>query len=218
MKIYLLPGLGYDHRIFQRLKLPDANISFSNWIEPLPYEPIANYAERISEHFVHDQQPIVLIGHSLGGIVAQEIANIIPIEKIILIASIRSREELPFYFKMIKPLYMGNLFTKNLCLKTIKYWGKDHGFITESDQQLFKDMVGNQSNSYLKWAINTLSSWKGAPAKNNTKVIQIHGSNDKTFPIKHLNKVDEIVENGSHIFVYQKPEIASKLIATHLLS
>ena len=40
MKIYLLPGLGFDHRIFARLDLGGLDVEYINWIEPKDKEPI----------------------------------------------------------------------------------------------------------------------------------------------------------------------------------
>jgi len=34
MKAYLLLGLGFDHRIFDRLDLGSLDVEYLNWIEP----------------------------------------------------------------------------------------------------------------------------------------------------------------------------------------
>lgn len=132
---------------------------YLNWIEPKKNESIKDYAIRFSKRIDFDNGAVILIGHSLGGIIAQEISAIKPVEKIILISSIKSRAELPIHFKIMKPLGMYKLFSKKLTAKTIKYWGKYHDYITPTEQSLVIDMVNKQSNNYLKWALKQLSIW-----------------------------------------------------------
>ncbi|MGB0789747.1 MAG: alpha/beta hydrolase, partial [Marinirhabdus sp.] len=131
---------------------------------------------------------------------------------IILISSIKSRKELPLFFKLVKPLKLSTLFTKKLCTKTVKYWGKNHGFETKSEKDLFKSMVGKHTNFYLQWALRELSSWHGPKISPQTKIVHIHGTNDRTLPYKLVSKPDFTIENGSHICVLKKPEKISALI------
>lgn len=213
MKIFLIPGLGYDHRIFENLDLSTFDAMFINWLEPSLNESIRDYAKRISEKIENTDKKIILIGHSLGGIISQEIASFRKIDKIILISSIKSRRELPFFFKIIKPLRLDKFFTKELSIKTVKYWGKSHGFHTPQEHDLFKSMVGNQTNTYLQWALRALSAWQTPSLPKTTKLIQIHGTDDKTFPFKLINHPDIILEQGSHIMVYkQGPKMTDLII------
>lgn len=212
MKVYLIPGLGYDCRIFERLNLEEFDVTEMNWIEPKANEKIHHYAQRMFPTVMHPTEKIVLIGHSLGGIVSQEIASVNQIEKVILISSIQSREEIPLNVKLIKPFRISKLFTKELSLKTVKYWGKSHGFETESDKDLFRSMVGKHTNVYLQWALRELSSWHEPNISSQTEIIHIHGTNDKTLPYKLVKKPDFTIEHGSHICVLKKAEKVSEII------
>lgn len=212
MKVILIPGLGYDHRIFSKLHLSTLKIEALNWIEPKKNENIHHYALRLYEQIDHSTEDIILIGQSLGGIMAQEIASSRPVKMIIIISSITSRKQLPFHFKIIKPLRIYKLFTKELSINSIKYWGKAHGFVNAEEIALFKSMLHKQTNTYLQWALRALSIWKEPEVLAPTKVLQIHGTNDQTFPIRLLKKVDKIVDGGSHIMVYKKPDQISEII------
>jgi len=216
MKIILIPGLGYDYQIFKNLNLMDFETECLNWIEPKPKENIHEYSQRIFKSIENDSTEITIIGHSLGGIVAQEIASIKKIHKIILISSIKTRKEMPFFFKIIKPLNLEKLFTKEICIKTVNFWGKNHGFETKNDKELFKNMVGKQTNKYLQWALKELSLWKEPKIPNSTRIIQIHGSNDKTFPIKKIRNPDIVIENGSHIVVYKQAKRISEILTEQI--
>ncbi|QHI36378.1 hypothetical protein IMCC3317_17400 [Kordia antarctica] len=212
MRIILIPGLGYDHQIFQNLDLTGFEVEYLNWIEPKKGEKIHEYSQRLFSNVKKSTEKTILIGHSLGGIVSQEIASVHQIEKIILLSSIKSRKELSLWFKLVKPLRLDIFFTKGICVKTIKFWGKSHGFETDSEKELFKNMIGKQSNNYLQWALRELSSWKGVKITNQTEIIHIHGTNDKTLPYKLVYKPDFTIENGSHICVFKKADEITELI------
>ena len=97
--IYMLAGLGLDPRAFEKLKFHSDTVYYLDWIEPLPHEKIAHYAKRLIElqmDSVHQKGPIILIGHSFGGVMMQEIAQQLgDIQKVILISSIHSQKEKP---------------------------------------------------------------------------------------------------------------------------
>jgi len=216
LRIILIPGLGYDCRIFENLELSDFDTECLNWIEPKPNEKINEYSQRIFNQIDNADKKTILIGHSLGGIVAQEIASVNRIDLIILISSIKSRREMPRSIRMVKPFYLYKLFTKKSSINTVKFWGKKHGFVTKKEKELFKSMVGKQTNRYLQWALRELSLWQEPKIPNSTKIMQIHGTNDKTFPIKLIDNPDVVVENGSHIFVYKQAKKATELISERI--
>ena len=212
MKIYLLPGLGYDCRIFENLDFKDWDVKCLNWIEPNQNEGLNQYAKRMFGDALNTKDKVVLIGHSLGAIVAQEIATVTKIEKIILISSIKSRQELPRRFKVIAPLQLHKLFTKELGIKTIKYWGEKHGFENSIERELFKSMIGNQTNKYLQWALKALSRWKTPILPKETSIFQVHGTHDKTFPLKLIKSPNALIKNGSHIMLYNQYQELNKIL------
>jgi pimeloyl-ACP methyl ester carboxylesterase len=192
--------------------LPNIDTFCLNWIEPNPNEKINDYSKRMINQIDISKDDVTLVGHSFGGVVAQEIASIRRISQIILISSIKSRREMPYMFKLLRPLFLYKIFSKKISTRTIKFWGKTHGFETKKDMTLFNSMVNNQSNNYLQWALKELSSWQEPSIPNTTKLTQIHGTDDKTFPIKLIDKPNISIQNGSHIFIYKQPEIVSELI------
>ncbi len=208
---YLLPGLGFDHRIFSKLNLPEGNINYLDWQEPHQREHLTDYAFRVSGGLSETEQPKVLLGHSFGGVLAQEIAKVRQIDRVILLSSIRSRAELPGFFKVVGKLGLHAVFTKKSTFATFGFWAKKHGYDTEEKQQLFKNMVGQQSDHYLRWALRSLSNWQGLDGLE-TPVSQIHGDCDRTFPIQILAKPDHVVKGGSHMMVYDRGEEVSQLI------
>ena len=212
INIYMVPGLGFDHRIFENLQLDAVNVQYINWMEPKAKEKIEDYALRMSEKIKEEKGGIVLIGHSFGGIICQEIIKYKKVEKIILISSIRSELENPFHFKVIAPLFLHKLLRKSLFVNTVKFWGKYQGYETVQEQGLFKSMVSSYSDNYLQWAIHALSTWKMKRMETSTPIIQIHGKKDKAFPLRSIKRPDYVVEEGGHFMVYQQPGVLSQII------
>lgn len=203
-KLYLLPGLGFDERIFERLDLSSFDHEFINWIEPLSKETIESYAERMAAPIVDEDNEIVLIGHSMGGVIAQEIACLKTIKTVVLLSSVKSEKELPFYFKLVKWLQLHTFFVKWLAIYTVWIWGRYHDFVSKADKALLKSMVAKNSNSYLKWALKTLARWKSPVLPSHTQLIQLHGTKDRTFFYKKIEQPHIAVAGGSHIMLYQQ--------------
>ena len=179
---------------------------------------ISSYASRLSEDIDDNGgEEIVIIGHSLGGVMASEIARIKKVNQIILISSIRSSKENPFQFRIIKPLGIHHLFTKKLTFSTFKYWAKQSDYETEEEQDLFKKMVSGYSDNYLKWALKTLSIWRCQPLDSQTKVFQIHGDRDKNFPIRNLKNIDRVIKNAGHFMAYKRADEIEGIIKEILI-
>jgi len=213
-KIYLLPGLAFDHRIFQHLDLKGHDVEFIDWIDPLHDESIRGYASRLAAK-IDSSRPAVLIGHSFGGVISQEIAGLMEIEKIILISSIRSKRENALNLKAVAPLGLHKIISKALILKTFPLWSRGHGYESEKEQTLFKDMIARQSGYYFKWSLKQLSIWEGS-SNLKTPIVQIHGEKDKTFPIHLIENPTAVVKAGCHFMVYKQPGTISQLIKDNL--
>src|SRR6185295_12662907 len=102
MEIYILSGLGADERVFKSIDFGNHEIHFIQWVPPLLNESIEEYSKRISTQ-IKSPRPI-LIGLSFGGMMAVAISKHIETEKIILIASAKTKKEIPFYFRTIGAL------------------------------------------------------------------------------------------------------------------
>ncbi|MGN7784629.1 hypothetical protein ACTJIJ_08885 [Niabella sp. 22666] len=97
-KIYVFSGLGVDRRVFNNIDFGDLDIAHVEWIDPEPEEPLVHYAQRIAANRIIPHS--TLIGLSFGGMLSVEIAKLIPVDKIILIASAKTKNELPRGFLM----------------------------------------------------------------------------------------------------------------------
>lgn len=102
--LYIFSGLGVDERVSKNIDFTGFNVTFINWIKPIPTENIEDYAKRLTTQ-IHTEKP-VLIGLSFGGMMAVEVAKLISTQRIILIASAKTYTEIPFYFRWLGYLKM----------------------------------------------------------------------------------------------------------------
>src|ERR1700760_4148935 len=95
MNTYFISGIGADERMFTHIRLPDEfEIRHIHWIEPDRNETLPSYAHRLANQ-IDTTKPFALIGFSLGGIMAVEIAKILKPVCTILISSIPVSASLP---------------------------------------------------------------------------------------------------------------------------
>lgn len=210
--IACIPGLGFTSAVYRKVDWGDHQPIMLEWLEPAAYdEPIQAYAQRMLDQIPGDPEELILIGHSFGGVMSQEIARFAKVKQIILISSIRSPEEIPWRYKIFAPLKLVFLFRRGPSILTLPLWGPAFGYKTSEEQALFREMVSSQSNKSLQWSFRQFSGWQAMPPSP-TSVHHIHGTDDRTLPFSKLKEVDDVIEDGSHIMVFNRAKEVSQLI------
>lgn len=204
----MIPGLGADTRVYNNIDLNGHEVICVDWIEPEKTDTLTVYAQKLIGHY-HITPKSIVIGNSLGGMIAVEIAKIIPIEKAILISSIKTVDETPWYFSLLRvfPFYKpipGKVFNSlDFLIKPF------FGHMNEADAWLFKDMLKNASPTFLKWAMDAVLKWDNKIIPPN--VIQITGDKDLIFSYKRI-KGAIIVKGGTHIMIFEKAKEVNKIL------
>ncbi|MDB5007495.1 MAG: hypothetical protein JWP45_1888 [Mucilaginibacter sp.] len=206
--IYLIPGLGADTRVYNNIDLGDQDVVCVDWIEPNPTDTLATYAQKLIYQY-NILPKSVVIGNSMGGMIAIEIAKLIPMEKVILISSIKTIDEEPRYFTLIRslPFYKlipGKAFTSAEILVKPFF-----GHMNAEDNWLFKDMLKKSSPVFLKWAMNAVLHWGNKTIPKNT--LQITGDKDIVFPIKRIKEAI-VIKGGTHIMIFEKAKEVNKIL------
>jgi len=206
-KIYILSGLGVDKRVFDHIDFHTKNIEFIDWIQPLKNESLAHYAKRMAAIIKEDDA--TLIGLSFGGILSVEISKIKKLKKIILIASAKTKYELPLFYRLIGKISLNKLLPNSI-LKIqnfITNW--IFGLESESDKKLLKAILKDTDPVFLSWAINEIVNWKNTEYPKN--YIHIHGDKDRIIPIRNVKK-DYVIPNGGHFMTVNKAKEIEKII------
>lgn len=197
--IYLFSGLGADKRVFEELDFSEYNPTFIQWIQPIENETIEHYAQRISEQ-IKTPYPI-LIGLSFGGIMAVEVGKLTKTEKIILIASAKTKWEIAWYYRLIGKTKIHQIIPASVLKRAnfISNWF--FGTESKKDKTLLANILHDTNPVFLKWAIDRILKWENTIIHFNLK--HIHGKKDRILPLKFIS-ADVIIENGGHLMTINK--------------
>ena len=208
MKIYLVSGLGADHKVLEKLKFPE-HLEIVNipWLIPNQAEPFADYVTRMAES-VDDKEPFYLLGYSFGGIIVQEIHKIKPAKKIVILGSIKSHVEKSIILKTGEFTKIPHFFPKQLFNeKSTEFYTYLRKLIEPKNTRLLEYFTVRDPY-YLKWSVEKVTDWKGIE---NPDVIQIMADKDFVFPIKN-SKPDYVIKNGTHLFPATKHKEVSLIL------
>ncbi len=210
-ELYIFSGLGADERVFQRLNFSDYSTTFIKWIVPKDIETIEHYASRLLDQ-IPTTKP-TLIGLSFGGLIAVEVAKQIDTEKVILIASAKTKNEIPFYYRFAGQLRLHKLLSTRLLkssnLITNWFFGTSSAF----DKQLLKQILIDTDPTFLKWAIDKVARWTNQTQTKN--LFHIHGTSDRILPFKFVN-CNSTIKNGGHLMTLNKAVELNKFIREQL--
>lgn len=219
--LYCISGLGADERIFQRLEVPGTDIHYIKWLQPgEATESIELYADRIAQQIEHTNS--MILGVSFGGMMAIEIAKRIPVSAVILVASIKSRNELPRWMKNCGLLKLNNLIP-NRPLKSIpplkiirpleNYF---LGAESPEEKRIANDFRDNVDPKYLKWSLTQVLNWKNNWVP--PVIYHIHGEKDRIFPIGKVSPTHTIPKAGHFMIMNRYKEINEILssICSHI--
>jgi pimeloyl-ACP methyl ester carboxylesterase len=198
-QIYLLSGIGADHRVLQDLDFSGYKTTFIKWIQPLINESIEDYAKRLIEQ-IKTEKPII-IGLSFGGMMAVEIGKLINTEKIILIASAKTKFEIPLYYRFIGSLGLHKLMPANLMKQPNLISNWFFGIQSKKDKVLLATILRDTDSKFLKWAIDKIVNWQNVIIPLNLK--HIHGTSDRILPHRFV-LADVKIEGGGHFMTTNK--------------
>ena len=206
-RIYIFSGLGADERVFKYLNFPGYEPIFIRWLQPIKGESIEHYSKRLTEQ-ITTSKPI-LIGLSFGGIIATEVSKVIDTEKIILMASAKTKKEIPYYYRWPGFLNLHKLLPTFLMKKpgVVSNWF--FGIQSKEEKKLLSDIMSDTDPKFLKWAINQIVKWRNLTKAENIK--HIHGTSDRILPYRFVH-ADFTIHNGGHFMTVNKSAELNKVL------
>ena len=210
--IYCIPGLGLDHRLFEKLSISGVELKYIDYIEPLSDEPIAGYAKRLSEKI--EDTTFSILGMSLGGILAVEISRIKKVESLFLISTVKNKSEVPNIFKYMDLLPTKNKIASKLAIDASVAFKPYYDKSDAAGNKLFDAMIRSASVELLAWGIQEIANWK-FNEEINCPFYHVHGTADLIFPIKNIDKA-ETVKGATHYMLYNNDDDISKRIEARI--
>jgi pimeloyl-ACP methyl ester carboxylesterase len=214
MKVYFIPGIGADYRLFTHIRLPDGyEPSHIHWTTPHKNEKLSEYAFRLTSQ-IDTTQPFILIGMSLGGIMSVEIAKRINPLCTIIVSSIPVSSHMPVYFRLAGKLRLGKLLPASF----MKMAASIKHILTmrpAANRRLMLDIIRAGDKYFIRWALNAVLEWKNEDLPQ--PLYHIHGTRDEVFPIS-LTTPTHIVKKGDHNFLLSRPETLNHMLEEIILA
>jgi pimeloyl-ACP methyl ester carboxylesterase len=207
-RIFLIAGLGADCRIYKRLDFGDNEVVNVDWIKPEPTDTLTTYAHKLINQYYIAEGSIV-IGNSMGGMIAVEISKIVRLRKVILISSIRTVDEAPGYFSFFRnlPLYR---FIPDKAINSFDYFlDLFFGHLNKGKKGIFRDMLKGWTPEFLKWAVEAVLKWDNKVIPENN--VLIIGDKDMVFPYKNVRDAI-VIKGGTHTMIYHNANEINKLL------
>mgnify|MGYP000194262152 CR=1 FL=1 len=195
--VYMMPGMAANPKIFDFISLPkNFIIHYLEWEIPDINESLKDYSSRFLNKIKGEN--IVLIGVSFGGIIIQEISKLINPIKIIIISSVKSKNELPLIMQLSRK-------TKAYKFFNVK-WINDFeslalfvfGPIVKNRIELYRKYLSVRDKKYLRWSIDKITGWNNDKYPDN--LIHIHGTHDLVFPSIYI-KDAIFVKKATHAMI-----------------
>lgn len=207
-KIFLISGLGADEKLFRKLDLSGYEVIGLSWLEPSNSDTLTTYAAKLINAFRIEAGSIV-IGVSLGGMLAVEIDKQVKLKHCIIISSIKTIAEAPGYFKFFKAFPVYKLIPAK--------WLISLGFLAKplfyskigADSYLFNLMLQNTSPVFMKWAMHAALNWKGEEPGQH--IHHIAGDADMIFNYRRIKNAS-LIKGGDHMMVFAKAKEISPMI------
>lgn len=194
--VYCFPGQGSDYRIFDSLQFP-ANFQVKHIEYPIPQrgEKMDEFAKRLADQ-IDTTGSIYFLGVSLGGMLAQALADSLYPEKVVILSSAKGQCEIPLRYRFMRFIPIHRIVPAQL-YKWGSYVAQP---LVEPDRKrnkaTFKAMLRDKNPLFLKRATHMIVGWKRETLY--PKTLHIHGTNDHTIPIRRV-KADYYVIGGSHM-------------------
>jgi pimeloyl-ACP methyl ester carboxylesterase len=196
LPLILLSGMAADARLFAPQRAAFPGLLVPDWISPLTKEPLPAYAARLARR-VDPGGPCLVGGASFGGLVALEMAPHLQTRACLMIGSVRSPSELPWWYRLFRPA--AALGPKRL------------GWCAGLAAGARPRRLSEPGAVFLRWASWAALSWQPSRGARQTWVLQIHGDADRTLPIRYT-RPDWVVAGGGHLLPLTHPQAVNDFL------
>ncbi|SHI97231.1 alpha/beta fold hydrolase [Pseudozobellia thermophila] len=212
--VYFMPGMAANPSIFKHINLPEAifETHLLDWFLPEKNMGIEAYAQKMIERIEHPDP--VLLGVSFGGMLVQEMANQMPVRKVVVVSSVKSEAELPKrmifakYTKVHKLLPTGLVNNMELLAKYA------FGETVPKRLALYEEYLSIRDKHYLDWSIDQIVNWRSSGCR--ADLVHIQGEKDTVFPIRYIKDCIR-VKNGTHAMIIHRAKWFNENLPTIIL-
>ena len=211
-KIYLFSGMGADSRLFKNIG------PFEGYeIVPLPYihpkksQTLREYAELLVAHYSFEE-PYFLGGVSQGGMIAQELAQLLKPKGLVLISTATLRSEMPLLFDWVRRLGLSAVWSKSV-LEPVASMADRFTIKSPEGRKLFMEMLRDSDPDFMRFGAKAILEW--SPPQVDVPVIRIHGTVDRVFPFSKVRNAIPI-KGGNHFMIFERAQEITDILEKSL--
>jgi hypothetical protein len=212
---YFIGGIATNNLLYE---YPLKKIPGSVYL-PFPQYAKGDNMEDYARKFIpliNTSEPFNIIANSMGGMMTMELVKHIHPEKIILVSSVKCREEMPWRLRQLQYSNLHKLLPGKGFIAGVQYGSP---FIKEINRipgvrDTVIQMAKSNSPDFLYWCVNAIANWNG---KNDypKDIIHIHGTKDVMFPYRNIKNGVPVL-NGTHNMLLTRKEEITALLIQHL--
>lgn len=209
MTVFFISGIGADERLFKHIRLAEGfQVQHLAWIEPLAGETIAAYATRLAR-YIDTSRPFALVGLSLGGIVAAEIAAMYAPVCTVLISSVLVAGHLPAYYRLSHRLRLNRLLPATF-FKIMASMKHIATIRKRENLRTVLRVIWSGDNRFIRWGMKAVPNWHNTQLPN--PLFHIHGTRDEVFPIWNT-KPTHVIPKAGHMLVISHAEQVNGMLS-----
>ena len=209
--IYCISGLGADERIFANLSIRNVRLIHLPWPEHDEYDELSCYAQKVSA-LINAENPIIM-GVSLGGMLAVEIGKIREVKKTILVSSCKTKSELPPYDGWFGKLMKSKILPAYIYKRPNRIMLDKFGSETDEDDALVAAILKSSDGRFMKWAMRAVALWQNNDFRE--PVTHIHGRKDQMLFPDNVH-AEHWIEDGGHMMIFNRADEISRIIEAEL--
>ena len=213
-RIIYISGIGADSRAFSHLRIKGSyEHVYTDWISANRDETFVSYCKRFRNQY-HIESNDILLGLSFGGLIAQQIGHFLHSQKVVMISSFRSRNDLqgfwnfclrfnlhltfpPFRIPLIADIITISLNAQN-----------------KEGSKLLRDMQKDADFRFIKWALQKIRDTDLTTAFKDSYLVM---NGNKDLLVKDWKSTGSItIDQGSHFMVHNHASRLASLIEEYL--
>lgn len=212
---YFIGGIASDERLFRYQMVAVKNAVYLPFPEHDRNDTMETYAQKFIP-FMDTSKPFNIVANSMGGIMTMELIKHVQPEKVVLISSVKCRNEMPFILKQMKFTNMHKLLPGKGFIGAIQFGSlfKREVLKEPAMRNLAVSMAKSNDPGFLYWCVNAIVKWKGTDDYRKD-IIHIHGTKDEMFPFKKIKNVIPVI-GGTHSMILNRHHEVTQLLVESL--
>lgn len=209
---YLIPGMGADHRIYEGFHLEHGQVHYLDWVDPEAAANMSDFAGLIARRIQTENN--ILIGSSMGGMMAVELSRLVHPLATILISAPTGRHQFPQILKTVRMLRVHKAVNHRSIRYLYRLADTFMGFKNENQRQMFYEMMNALGPRFIHFSVGAVLEWSNREEPQG-KYLQIIGSKDVLFDYRRMVS-PVVLEGGGHFSAFDRADEVSAIINAYV--